>query len=67
MCYNKIVMAKKKRSYPKSLNVTILKPDTTIYSKTVINNNLKSTINLTVKPQMPNEPIINAMLKVNGD
>lgn len=60
-------MAKKKRSYPKSLNVTILKPDTTIFSKTVINNNLKSTINLTVKPQKPNEPTINAMLKVNGD
>ena len=60
-------MAKKKRSYPKSLNVTILKPDTTIFSKTVINNNLKSTINLTVKPQMPNEPTINAMLKLNGD
>ena len=60
-------MAKKKRSYPKSLNVTIFKPDTTIFSKTVINNNLKSTINLTVKPQKPNEPTINAMLKVNGD
>ena len=60
-------MAKKKRSYPKSLNVTILKPNTTIFSKTVINNNLKSTINLTVKPQKPNEPTINAMLKVNGD
>lgn len=62
MCYNKSVMAKSRRSYPKSANkkikIDFWPPNLTIYEQTTETENSRSTIKLDVKPQKPSEPTL---------
>lgn len=71
MCYNKIVMAKSRRSYPKSPNrkfkIDFWPPNTVIYEKTIQSENAKSTIRLDVKPHKPSEPTIENNLKIDKE
>lgn len=62
MCYNKIVMAKSRRSYPKSPNrkfkIDFWPPNLTIYEKTFDFEGKPFKFKMDVNPKKPNEPTI---------
>lgn len=71
MCYNKIVMAKSRRSYPKSPNrkfkIDFWPPNLTIYEQTVQSENAKNTMKVDVKPHSPNKPTLESNLKIDKE
>lgn len=62
ICYNKTVMAKSRRSYPKSPNrkfkIDFWPPNLTIYEKDTEYEGKPFKIKMDVKPQKPNGPTI---------